>query len=149
MNEKEVKKIHNPVTGNYYSVRKASTQPAKSLWNEPKPDESRLLTKEERDEIYDNADIKTCGDERIAYCKAQDTKTAAILEPQIRADATEEMRRKGYVLLDPNQELPDTFSKTYGEAESARKAQQDMLKARFKKVILKPQPNSVIGVAEL
>jgi len=30
-----------------------------------------LLTKEERDEVYDTGDFKTAGEERIAYCQAQ------------------------------------------------------------------------------
>lgn len=36
----------------------------------------RLLTKEERDAVYDALPTDaTCGDERMAFCKAQDAKT--------------------------------------------------------------------------
>jgi len=38
---------------------------------EPKADKNRLLTKEERDEVYDTGDYETVGEERIALCQAQ------------------------------------------------------------------------------
>jgi len=43
---------------------------------------SRLLTKQERDEVYDTIPTtdSTVGAERLAYCKAQDAKTASILK---------------------------------------------------------------------
>jgi len=34
--------------------------------------EDRLLTKDERDEVYDAESFGTVGEERRAYCKAQD-----------------------------------------------------------------------------
>jgi hypothetical protein len=51
---------------------------------ESKPDESRMLTKEEINKVYDELKPEwTVGMERIALCSAQDAKTASIVRKEM------------------------------------------------------------------
>ncbi len=48
--------------------------------------EDRLLTNEERNEVFDKSERwDTVGEERIAYCKAQDTKSIKLIIEEINA----------------------------------------------------------------
>lgn len=56
----------------------------------PQADEGRLLTRQERDDVYDSIPVEdggTVGAERLAFCKAQDAKsyTAGLAEGREKA----------------------------------------------------------------
>ena len=64
--------------------------------------ESLLLTKEERDEVYDRGNFETVGEERIAFCEAQLAKllAAGYLSPEeVEAKVKEAKRQESEKIL--------------------------------------------------